>query len=40
MHQFISKSENETIAFAEKLATKLDTGVVVVLNGELGSRKN
>ena len=39
MYNFISKSEEETLAFAKKLASKLDTADVVVLTGELGSGK-
>lgn len=38
-YQFISKSETETKNFAKQLASKLKTGDVVVLTGELGSGK-
>lgn len=36
---FKSKSENETKAFAKKFASKLNTGNVIVLSGDLGSGK-
>lgn len=39
MYNFISKSEIETLAFAKKLASKLDKSDIVVLTGELGSGK-
>lgn len=39
MKQFISKSEQDTIDFAYKLASKLNTGDIIVLTGELGSGK-
>ncbi len=37
--EYISHSANETIEFANNLATKLGVGDVIVLNGELGSGK-
>lgn len=39
MSQFISKSEKDTIDFAYNLASKLHTGDIIVLSGELGSGK-
>ena len=39
MEEFISKSEQETIAFAKKFAEDLKPGDIVVLTGELGSGK-
>lgn len=39
MSQFISKSEQNTIDFAYNLASKLNTGDIIVLSGELGSGK-
>ena len=39
MQKFISKSENETIAFARNFAKTLHTGDLVVLTGDLGSGK-
>ena len=40
MHKFVSTSENETKKIAHDLAGKLKVGDVVVLSGDLGSRKN
>lgn len=39
MSQFISKNEYDTINFAYNLASKLYTGDIIVLTGELGSGK-
>lgn len=39
MYEIISKSENETIEFARKLAEQLKDKAVIVLNGELGAGK-
>lgn len=39
MSQFISKNEYDTINFAYNLASKLHTGDIIVLTGELGSGK-
>lgn len=39
MNKFISKSEQDTIDFAYNLASKLHTGDIIVLSGELGSGK-
>lgn len=40
METFISHSEEETILFAKDFAKNLKTGDIIVLSGELGSRKN
>ncbi len=39
MYQFISKSEQDTIDFANQLASKLNKKDIVLLSGELGSGK-
>lgn len=39
MYTYISKNEQDTIAFAKDLASKLQKGDIVVLSGELGSGK-
>jgi len=39
LYKYISNSENETMNLAGKLASKLQTGDVVVLSGDLGSGK-
>ncbi len=39
MYQFISKSEQDTIDFASKLAEQLKPKDIIVLSGELGSGK-
>ena len=39
MYNFITKSEADTISFAYNLASKLKTGDIIVLTGELGSGK-
>ena len=39
MYEFISHSENDTIEFASKFASKLNNGDVLVLSGDLGSGK-
>lgn len=39
MSTIISNSENDTKAIAKKLASKLKTGDVIVLSGDLGSGK-
>ena len=38
MNTYISKSEQDTIEFAEKFAEQLKLGDIVVLTGDLGSR--
>ena len=38
-YKFSSNNENETKQFAEKLASKLNKGDIIVLSGELGSGK-
>ena len=40
MIRFISKCEKDTIDFASKFAEKLKKNDIIVLSGELGSRKN
>lgn len=40
MEKFISKSEQDTINFAKNFAKNLKKGDIIVLTGELGSRKN
>jgi len=39
MDTYISKSEQDTIAFAKSFASKLKKGDIIVLSGELGSGK-
>ena len=39
MDKFITKSEQETIEFAQQFAKKLKTGNIILLIGELGSGK-
>lgn len=39
MKQFVSNSEQETIFFASKLASKLNIGDIIILSGDLGSGK-
>ncbi len=39
LYNFITKSEADTISFAYNLASKLKTGDIIVLTGELGSGK-
>lgn len=39
MNTYISKSEQDTIVFAENFAKNLKTGDIIVLSGELGSGK-
>ena len=39
MYKFISKSENDTIEFANNLANQLKNGDIIVLSGDLGSGK-
>lgn len=39
MNKFISKNEQDTIAFAKDFASKLNKGDIIVLSGELGSGK-
>src|SRR5574344_2857252 len=39
MSEFISKSEKDTIEFANKFANKLNKNSIVVLSGDLGSGK-
>ncbi len=40
MHEFISYSEEDTKKFAKSLASFLQKGDIIVLSGDLGSRKN
>ena len=39
MYSYISNSENDTMNLAEKLASRLNTGNIIVLTGDLGSGK-
>lgn len=39
MNKFVSKSENDTIEFANNLASLLKNGDIIVLSGDLGSGK-
>lgn len=39
MNKFVSKSENNTIEFANNLASLLKNGDIIVLSGDLGSGK-
>lgn len=39
MHTYITKSEQETMGLAEKLASKLTAGDVIILLGDLGAGK-
>ena len=39
MYEFISHSENDTIEFASKFASKLNSHSTIVLSGDLGSGK-
>ena len=39
MNEFVSKSENDTIEFANNLASLLKNGDIIVLSGDLGSGK-
>lgn len=39
MYKFISKSEEDTINFAENFANKLNNKSIIVLSGDLGSGK-
>lgn len=38
-YNFVSHSENDTIKFADKFASKLDRHSIIVLSGDLGSGK-
>jgi len=40
MYEFISKNEQDTINFADKFANNLNKNSVIILTGDLGSRKN
>ena len=40
MYEFISKSEQDTINFADQFANNLDKNSVLILTGDLGSREN
>lgn len=40
MYTFVSHNEQETKAFAKNMASKLNKGDIIVLSGDLGSRKN
>ena len=39
MYKFLIKNENETLAFAKKLASKLNKGDIIILTGDLGAGK-
>jgi tRNA threonylcarbamoyladenosine biosynthesis protein TsaE len=39
MNKFVSKNENDTIEFANNLASLLKNGDIIVLSGDLGSGK-
>ncbi len=39
MNKFVSKNENDTIEFANNLASLLKNGNIIVLSGDLGSGK-
>ena len=39
MNKFVSKSENDTIEFAHRMAKLLKNGDIIVLSGDLGSGK-
>lgn len=39
MYKFVSKNENDTIEFANNLASFLKNGDIIVLSGDLGSGK-
>ena len=39
MNKFVSKSENDTIEFANNMASLLKNGDIIVLSGDLGSGK-
>ena len=39
MYEYITRSEEETIAFAEEFATKLDKNSIIILSGDLGAGK-
>lgn len=40
MKKIITNNENETIDFAYNFAKNLKKGDIIILSGELGSRKN
>lgn len=40
MYEFISKSEQDTINFADQFANNLNKNSVIILTGDLGSREN
>ena len=39
MHKFISRSEEDTISFADEFASKLNSNSIIILSGDLGSGK-
>lgn len=39
MHEFISRSEEDTISFADEFASKLNSNSIIILSGDLGSGK-
>lgn len=39
MHSFVSHSEFDTINFAQKIASQLSSGNIIILSGDLGSGK-
>ena len=40
MYEFISKNEQDTITVADTVAHNLNKNSVIILTGDLGSRKN
>lgn len=40
MIEYISQKEQDTILLAKKIASNLEIGDIIILTGELGSRKN
>lgn len=40
MEEYISKSEEDTINFAKNFASKLNKNSIIILSGDLGSRKD
>ena len=39
MHEFISRSEEDPISFADEFASKLNSNSIIILSGDLGSGK-
>lgn len=40
MYNFVSNSERETIEIAKSFAKELNPNDIIILDGELGARKN